>query len=97
MTRKPFRVHPEWVQYAHGPAAEDGQPLAVELCGLPEVNGAVYVPSDRADLVRELVSVAELYLYDSSLQDDARLWMRAYPRRMTQRATECLARWRAVA
>ena len=58
---KPFRVSSSWIAYAHGPAADDRQPAAVELCDLITEREFVLVPADRLDLVREIVDVAGLY------------------------------------
>ena len=58
---KPFRLSANWVAYAHGPAAEDGQPSAVELCDLITERDYVLVPGDRLDLVKEIIDVAGLY------------------------------------
>jgi hypothetical protein len=85
-TAKPFRVNAQWIEYAHGPGADDGQPTATELVDLPEQSGAVLIAAHRADLVREVLSVAELYASDSSVQDDDRLWFRLYPNKLTKRA-----------
>lgn len=54
---KQFQVSADWIDYAHGPGAESGQPLATTLVNLP---GRTVKISDPA-LVREIVSVAELY------------------------------------
>jgi hypothetical protein len=58
---KPFRVSANWVAYAHGPAADDHQPSAVELCDLITERDYVLVPGDRLDLVKEIIDVAGLY------------------------------------
>jgi hypothetical protein len=81
MPNKPFRVSADWIDYAHGPGADDGQPTATELVELSDAagSGSVLIPHDRADLVEEIVSVAELYDGASSVQEDDRLWFRAYP------------------
>lgn len=81
---KPLRVSQEWIEYAHGPGAEDGQPLAIRLCELPVRDGAVFV-LDK-ELVAEILDVAELYTSDTSLQNDDRLWFRAYPKQIVKRA-----------
>tara|TARA_R110000868_G_scaffold252395_1_gene509036 strand:+ start:116 stop:379 length:264 start_codon:yes stop_codon:yes gene_type:complete len=59
---KPFRISENWIYYAHQPASDAGQPLAVELMGLPVVRGQTIVPGDRRDLIEEIASVAELYI-----------------------------------
>ena len=58
---KPFRVSAQWIMYAHQPAAEDGQKSATELCDMITQKDYVLIPADRADLVREIIDVAELY------------------------------------
>ena len=58
---KPFRLSANWVAYAHGPAADDHQPSAVELCDLITDRDYVLVPGDRLDLIREIIDVAGLY------------------------------------
>jgi hypothetical protein len=58
---KPFRVSSNWIAYAHGPAADDHQPSAVELCDLITERDYVLVPGDRLDLIREIIDVAGLY------------------------------------
>jgi len=92
---KPFLVNVEWLDYAHGSAAEEGQPLAVDLMALAEGAtvraGSVPIPVDRFDLVREIVSVAELYTSDSAVQDDDRMWFRMYPAKLIARARVWLA------
>jgi hypothetical protein len=58
---KPFRLSANWVAYAHGPAADDRQPSAVELCDLITERDYVLVPGERLDLIREIIDVAGLY------------------------------------
>lgn len=58
---KPFRVSSNWIAFAHGPAADDRQPTAVELCDLITERDYVLVPADRLDLVKEIIDVAGLY------------------------------------
>ena len=58
---KPFRLSANWVAYAHGPAADDHQPSAVELCDLITERDYVLVPGERLDLIREIIDVAGLY------------------------------------
>jgi hypothetical protein len=92
----PFRVNSQWIEYAHGPGAEDGQPLATELVSLPVIDGAVLIPGHRRDLVAEVLDVAELYAFDTDVQNDDRLWWRAYPGRLINRSRQWLARAAAV-
>jgi hypothetical protein len=86
-----FLVAHDWIDYAHGPGADDGQPTASELVALPVHARGVRIPADRVDLVREVLSVAELYTSDSAVQDDDRLWFRAYPGKLVARARAWLA------
>jgi hypothetical protein len=56
---KPFRVSADWIEWAHGPGAEDGQEAAKLICDLPVKGGVVSVDDPR--LVYEIVDVSELY------------------------------------
>ncbi len=59
----PFRVSANYIEWAHGPGAESGYQMATELCNLPaNKRGQIEVPASRMDLVREIASVAELYV-----------------------------------
>lgn len=58
----PFKVSADYIDWAHGPGAESGQKLATELCELPIKNKQTIVPNNRPDLVKEIASVAELYV-----------------------------------
>jgi hypothetical protein len=76
-----MRVSRKWLEWAHGPGAEDGQPLATRLCELANTpgNGAVDV-TDPA-LIAEVVDVAECYR-NPSLGDalyDRGPWWRSQP------------------
>lgn len=68
---KPFRVSSDWIWYAHGPAADGRQPSAVALCEL--VSDKDYALVSDESLVREIVSVAELYAgtYGGDAEDRA--------------------------
>ncbi len=35
-----MKVSRRWIEWAHGPGAEDGQPLALSLCDLASAPGA---------------------------------------------------------
>jgi len=95
---KPFAVANQWIDYAHGPGAEDGQPMATELVDMVTSNdGSTLIPANRADLVAELVSVAELYDGGTSVQDDDRLWFRGYPKKIIRRGRAWLAHANASA
>ena len=71
---KPFRLSANWIAYAHGPAADDRQPSAVELCDLITERDYVLIPADRIDLVREIIDVAGLYssAYGGDTEDKLR-------------------------
>jgi len=87
---KPFRVSCQWILYAHQPGAEGGQSAATELCDLITERNYVLVPANRPDLVREVISVAELYstCYRGDRED--RL-LAANASRIIRRATKWLA------
>jgi hypothetical protein len=87
---KPFRVSAQWILYAHQPAAEDNQPAAAELCDLITKRDYVLIPADRGDLVKEVISVAELYStsYGGDREDRLRA---ANASRLIKRATKWLS------
>ena len=88
---KPFRVNAQWVYYAHGPGAEDGQPLATRLCDLLDLPGdGDVILLCSPELVAEIIDVAGLYTYGSNVQDDERLWFRSYPKNVIKRGTAWL-------
>jgi len=91
---KPFTVNAEWIEYAHGPGAKDGQPRAKALCELLRPGNKSIALTDRVH-VAEVMSVAELYRSDTSVQDDERLWFHAYPRQLIKRAKAWLAEYDA--
>jgi hypothetical protein len=84
---KPFKVNQEWMYFAHFPGSEDAQPLACRLMELHDAtpSGASVLIADP-ELVREVIDVAGLYTYGSCVQDDDRLWWRAYPANLIRRA-----------
>lgn len=57
----PFRVSDNYVDWAHGPGAEDAQPLAVRLVEAPVHQGKFKLIDDPV-LVAEIADVAELYV-----------------------------------
>ena len=71
---KPFRLSANWIAYAHGPAADDHQPSAVELCDLITERDYVLIQADRLDLIREIIDVAGLYssAYGGDTEDKLR-------------------------
>ena len=59
-----MKVSRRWIEWAHGPGAEDGQPLAMTLCDLASSpgTGSVSVSVTDSALIAEPVDVAELYI-----------------------------------
>lgn len=53
-----MKVSRKWIEWAHGPGAEDGQPLAMRLCDLAGAPGAgsIRVAEHYFDLYRGLAS-----------------------------------------
>ncbi len=76
-----MKVSSKWIDWAHGPGAEDGQPLAMRLCELADAQQKGSVPIDDAALIAELVSVAELYRNPTSGDSlyDMGPWWRGQP------------------
>ena len=56
-----MKVSRKWIDWAHGPGAEDGQSLAMTLCDLASAPGTGAVCVNDPALIAELVDVAELY------------------------------------
>lgn len=56
-----MKVSRRWIEWAHGPGAEDGQELATRLVGLADGPGRGSVEIRDMVLIAEVVSVAELY------------------------------------
>ena len=74
-----MKVSRRWIEWAHGPAAEDGQPLSMSLCDLA---GAIKIAEPA--LIAELVDVAGLYVNPcrgDALHDMGPWWM-GQPRRV---------------
>jgi len=55
-------VSRRWIEWEHGPGAEDGQPLAMSLCDLAGAPGAGSIEVADPALTAELVDVAEFYV-----------------------------------
>ena len=55
-----MKVSRRWIEWAHGPGAEDGQPLAMSLCDLASAPGAGSIEVADPALIVELVDVAGL-------------------------------------
>lgn len=69
-----MRVSRKWIEYAHGPGAESGQPLAKRLVALATIPGRGSVEITDKDLIAEVVDVAECYTRDSDVQDMGPWW-----------------------
>ena len=79
-----MKVSRRWIQWAHGPGAEDGQPLATSLCDLASAPGAGSIEVADPALIAELVDVAGLYVNPcrgDALHDMGPWWM-GQPRRI---------------
>ena len=79
-----MKVSRKWIDWAHGPGAEDGQPLAMTLCDLASSPGSGAVCISEPALIVELVDVAELYrnpCAGDALYDMGPWWM-GQPRRI---------------
>ncbi len=55
-----MKVSRRWIEWAHGPGAEDGQPLAMSLCYLASTAGVGSIEVASPALIAELVNVAGL-------------------------------------
>ena len=79
-----MKVSRRWIEWAHGPGAEDGQPLATSLCDLASGPGAGSITVTDPVLIAELVDVAEMYVNacrGDALHDMGPWWM-GQPRRI---------------
>ena len=79
-----MKVSRRWIEWAHGPGAEDGQPLAMSLCDLAGAPGAGSIEVADPALIAELVDVAGLYVNPcrgDALHDMGPWWM-GQPRRV---------------
>ena len=79
-----MKVSRRWIEWAHGPGAEDGQPLAMSLCDLAGAPGAGSIEVADPALIAELVDVAGLYVHPcrgDALHDMGPWWM-GQPRRI---------------
>ena len=52
-----MKVSRRWIEWAHRPGAEDGQPLAMSLCDLASAPGAGSIEVSDLALITELVDV----------------------------------------
>ena len=92
-----MKVSRRWIDWAHGPGAEDGQPLAIRLCDLARAPGAGSIEVADPALIAELVDVAELYANPcrgDALHDMGPWWM-GQPRRITSGGRAELLRGKA--
>ena len=56
-----MKVSRRWIEWAHGPGAEDGQPLAMRLCDLASAPGAGSIAVADPALIVELVMEVAFY------------------------------------
>ena len=87
-----MKVSRRWIEWAHGPGAEDGQPLAMSLCDLASSPGAGSISVSDPALIAELVGVAELYVnpcWGDALHDMGPWWM-GHPRRVVSEGRAAL-------
>lgn len=78
------KVSRKWIEWAHGPGAEDGQPLALQLCELASAPGKGNIEINDPELIAEIVNVAETYqnpTFGDALYDMG-LWWRGQPRKI---------------
>jgi hypothetical protein len=85
-----MKVSQEWIDYAHTPPAESGNASSKALCDkVTGYTGSVDVT--EPELIRELMSVAQLYEYGSHVNEpDQPLWWRAYPKKLIARCRAAL-------
>jgi hypothetical protein len=92
---KPFKISAHWIDYAHGPGAEDSQPMALRLTDAPCTKGAnPLISVTDAALVAEIADVAELYIGDGN--EMSATAKRAFNRAVAWLKTEGVADWRAM-
>lgn len=87
-----MRISRKWLVWAHGPGAEDGQELAARLVALAGVTDRGCVDVTDPELLREVVSVAELYSRPSSGDSLYEMgpWWRSQPARVINEGRRCL-------
>lgn len=61
-----FAISSNWIEFAHGPAAESGNDAAKRLSVYPVKRGSVQVPVADREAFEEIKNVAELYTRDRS-------------------------------
>lgn len=87
-----MRVSRKWLLWAHTPGYEDGQERAGRLVALAAGPGRGAVEVDDVELVKEVVSVAELYrrpVRGDSLFDMGP-WWRYQPAKVVNEGRRCL-------
>ena len=79
-----MKVSRRWIVWAHGPGAQDGQPLATSLCDLASAPGAGSIEVADPALIAELVDVAGLYVnpYRGDAVHAMGPWWMGQPRRL---------------
>ena len=73
-----MKVPRRLIEWAHGPGAEDGQPLAMSLCDPASAPGVGAIEVADPALIAELVDVAGLYVNPcrgDALHDMGPWWM----------------------
>ena len=92
-----MRVSRRGSEWAHGPGAEDGQPLAMSLCDLASSPGAGSISVSDPALIAELVDVAELYVNPcrGDALHDMGPWWTGQPRRIISEGRAVLLRGEA--
>ena len=92
-----MKVSRRWIERAHGPGSEDGQPLAMSLCDLASAPGAGSIEFADPTLNAELVDVAGLHVNPcrgDALHDMGPWWM-GQPRRIISEGRAALLRGEA--
>jgi hypothetical protein len=90
-----MKVSRKWIDWAHGPGAEDGQPLAMALCDLANSPGTSAICITDPALIVELVDVAELYRNPCAgdVFYDMGPWWMGQPRRIISEGRAALQLW----
>lgn len=93
-----MKVSRKWIEFAHEPGAESGQPLAQRLMEIAEQPGKGAVEITDPDIIAELVDVAELYAnsqYGDAVYDMG-LWWRSQPRKIIEEGRRALKKHQEV-
>ena len=79
-----MKISRKWIEWAHGPGADEDQPLAVKLWDLAQTPGKGAVQIEDPELIAEVVSVAELYSYCRSGDTLFEMgpWWKGQPRKL---------------